>query len=241
MPYRRLPNTNQARMRALKAAVDMGDRLEDTYDLAFSYGSLEDARALLVRYERAMGEYKQCSAKQVETSKKFQEAAKMARLYLSHFVQVLNMCVLRNEIKPEAKKLYGLPVDSYVVPDLISDENLYKWGALIIEGEQKRIQAGGTPIYNPAIAKVRVHYDIFVEHYNNQKVLQNNTSRTISNVTSLNESVDKVILDIWNDVEHSFSLLPLPERLHKCSEYGLVYYYRRGEAKVEYSTENGEE
>lgn len=233
MPYRRLPNTNQARMRALKTAVEMGDRLEDTYDLAFSYSTLEDARALLVRYERAMSEYKQCSVKQVDTNKKFQEAAKMARLYVSHFVQVLNMCVLRNEIKPEMKKLYGLSVDSNVVPDLISDDNLFKWGNLIIEGEQKRIQSGGTPIYNPAIAKVRVHYDIFVEHYNNQKVLQNNTTRTISNVSALNENVDKVVLDIWNQVEHSFSLLPIPERLKKCGEYGIVYYYRRGEEKIE--------
>lgn len=233
MPYRRLPNTNQARMRALKTAVEMGDRLEDTYDLAFSYSTLEDARALLVRYERAMSEYKQCSVKQVDTNKKFQEAAKMARLYVSHFVQVLNMCVLRNEIKPEMKKLYGLSVDSNVVPDLISDDNLFKWGNLIIEGEQKRIQSGGTPIYNPAIAKVRVHYDIFVEHYNNQKVLQNNTTRTISNVSALNENVDRVVLDIWNQVEHSFSLLPIPERLKKCGEYGIVYYYRRGEEKIE--------
>ncbi len=220
-------------MRALKTAVEMGDRLEDTYDLAFSYSTLEDARALLVRYERAMSEYKQCSVKQVDTNKKFQEAAKMARLYVSHFVQVLNMCVLRNEIKPEMKKLYGLSVDSNVVPDLISDDNLFKWGNLIIEGEQKRIQSGGTPIYNPAIAKVRVHYDIFVEHYNNQKVLQNNTTRTISNVSALNENVDKVVLDIWNQVEHSFSLLSIPERLKKCGEYGIVYYYRRGEEKIE--------
>lgn len=218
-------------MRALKMAVGMGDRLEDSYDLAFSYGSLESARALLVRYERAMGEYKQCATKQVDTNKVFQDAAKMARLYVSHFVQVLNMCILRNEIKPEMKKLYGLPEDSNGVPDLISDDNLYKWGALVIEGEQKRIQNGGTPIYNPAIAKVRVHYDIFVEHYNNQKVLQNNTSRTIANVSSLNDSADKLILDIWNEVEHSFSLLPMPERLKKCQEYGLVYYYRKGESK----------
>lgn len=220
-------------MRALKTAVDMGDRLEDTYDLAFSYGTLETARALLVRYERMMGEYKQCMVKQVDTNKKFQEASKMARLYVSHFVQVLNMCVLRNEIKPEMKKLYGLSAESNVVPDLISDDNLFKWGMQIIEGEQKRIQNGGTPIYNPAIAKVRVHYDIFVEHYNNQKILQNNTTRTMTNVVALNEEVDKVVLDIWNEVEHSFSLLPLAERLQKCSEYGIVYYYRRGEQRVD--------
>lgn len=231
MPYRRLPNTNQARMRSLKMAVDMGEKLEDTYDLAFSYRTLEEASSLLVRYERAMSEYKQCSSSQVNTNKKFQNAIKMARLYISHFIQVFNMCVLRSEIKPEAKLLYGLDPESNVVPDLTSDDNLYEWGQKIISGERTRMQNGGTPIYNPTIAKVRVHYDIFVEYYNNQKILQNNTSRTIGNVSLLNDSVDKVILDIWNQVESTFEALPMEDKMKRCEEYGLVYYYRRGEKK----------
>lgn len=233
MPYRRLPNTNQARMRSLKKSVDMGEKLEDAYSLAFSYKSLEDASSLLVRYERAMSEYKQCANKQVVTNKEFQNAIKMARLYISHFIQVLNMCVIRNEIKPEVKKLYGLDPESNVVPDLVSDENIYEWGRRVIDGERQRTQTGGAPIYNPTIAKVQVHYDIFVEYYNNQKILQNNTSRTIDNLSLLNDQADQIILDIWNQVEAKFADLPMNEKMKKCEEYGIVYYYRRGEKKEE--------
>lgn len=233
MPYRRLPNTNQARLKALRTAVEMGNILDNTYDLAFSYSTFEDANSILIKYERAMIEYKQCAGNQVSTNKKYQETIKNARLYVSHFIQVLNMCIMRGEMKPEVKSLYGLDVDSYAVPDLVSDDNLYEWGAKVIEGEQKRIQSGGAPIYTPTIGKVRVHYDIFVENYNNQKVLQNNTQRTITNLSILNDQVDKTILDIWNQVEARFSDLPMEQRLERCRSYGVVYYYRRNEKREE--------
>jgi len=228
MPYRRLPNTNQARLRSLQQAVNMGDYV-DLYDLAFSYKNWEDAKTMLVRYERALFESKQCSDNQFKTSKQLQETAKMTRLYVSHFIQVLNMCVQRNEIKAEYKELYGLDPSNFTVPDINTDDGLIEWGRRIIDGEQKRLSKGGTPIYNPAIAKVRVHYDIFVEGYNNQKILQNNTSRSIENVAEINKEVDKLILNIWDEVEKKFEDLSPQEKLKRCKEYGLIYYYRKGE------------
>ncbi len=228
MPYRRLPNTNQARLRSLQNAIKMGD----SFDLAFPYKTLEDARGFLVRYERALFEYKQCAEKQALTNKKYQNTIKLARLYISHFIQVLHMCIARKEIKQENKLLYGLEETSTTVPDLNSEEHLMEWGKKIIDGELQRTSKGGVPIYNPAIAKVRVHYDIFEESYNDQKVLQSNTARTIENISLLNEIADTLIHEIWDEVEAYFAELPLPERLKKCQEYGIIYYYRKGEKKT---------
>ncbi len=228
MPYRRLPNTNQARLRSLQQAVNIGDDA-DIYSLAFSYKLWEEAKGLLVRYQRALLESKQCSDNQFSKSKKLQEDTKLARLYVSHFIQVLNMCVQRNEIKADAKELYGLDPESFAVPDISTDENLVAWGKKVIDGEQLRIARGGMPIYNPTIAKVRVYYDIFLEGYNYQKVLQNNTSRCIENVAKLNKEADKVILEIWDEVEKKYDSLPLNEKINSCREYGLIYYYRKGE------------
>ncbi len=206
----------------------MGDYV-DMYDLAFSYKHWEDAKVLLVKYERALYESKQCSENQFKTSKKLQETAKTARIYVSHFIQVLNMCVQRNEIKAEYKELYGLEPENFALPDISTDEGLIEWGRRIIDGEQKRLSKGGTPIYNPAIAKVRVHYDIFLEGYNNQKILQNNTSRSIESIAELNKEADKLIVNIWDEVEKKYEALPTPEKLNSCREYGLIYYYRKGE------------
>ncbi len=228
MPYRRLPNTNQARLRSIQQAVSMGEAA-NLYDLAYSYKLFEDAKGFLVRYQRAINENKQCSEKQFSTSVEFQEAAKNARMYVSHFIKVLNMCVQRREIKAEYKEFYGLEIDSNITPDLSTDESLYRWGKKIIDGEQRRLGMGGTPIYNPAIAKVRVHYDIFAEGYNNQKVLQNNTVRTSENIAQLNREADELILKIWDEVEASFADQQPNAKIEQCKKYGLIYYYRKGE------------
>lgn len=232
MPYRRLPKTNQARLRSLRKAVGMGEMV-NLYELSYSYKLWEDAKGFLTRYERALFENKQCSEKQFSTSKKQQEIARNARMYISHFIQVLNMSVIRNEIKREQKTLYGLDPENNLVPDLTGDDNLIKWGKNIIEGEQKRLLQGGVPIYNPAIAKVRVHYDIFLEGYNNQKVLQNSTSRTIESISELNKEADILILNIWDEVEAFYAHLPIEEKVNNCKKYGLIYYYRKGEIEMD--------
>jgi len=229
MPYRRLPNTNQARLRSLQKVVEMGEN----FDLPFLFKVLEEAKNFLPRYEQALYTYKQCVEKQATTNVKYQNKIKTARLYVSHFIQVFHMCVARSEIKAENKKLYGLDENSSVVPDLNSEENLLEWGGKTIEGETQRIAKGGTPIYNPAIAKVRVYYDIFVESYNDQKILQNNTARALDTITRLNARADSLIIEIWDLVEDHFSNLPPRERLQKCQKFGIIYYYRRGEKEWE--------
>mgnify|MGYP006900163901 CR=1 FL=1 len=50
MPYRRLPNTDQARVRALKAAVEKGD-VYNVRDLAISLKTLFEARNFLLKFE----------------------------------------------------------------------------------------------------------------------------------------------------------------------------------------------
>ena len=88
---------------------------------------------------------------------------------------------------------------------------------------------GGLPIYNPTIAKVKVHYEIFKEYKSNQKLHQNTTNRNWEELVSLREKGDKIILDIWNQVEAKYKDEKAYSRLMKCKSYGLVYYYRKGE------------
>lgn len=233
MPYRRLPNTDQARVRALKAAVEQGDEY-NVYDLVISLKTLTEARNFLLRFEGAQAYYKQCYDNQAKSSRKHQANVKMARLYISHFIQVLNMTVLRSEIKKSHKELYHLPVDNSNVPDLTNEAAIAEWGEYIISGEKKRLVLGqGTPIYNPTIAKVQVHYDIFMEGYLMQKNLQSITARSLETLAGMRNMADKIILDIWNQVEKKFeNTFPNETRLDKCREYGIIYYYRSNETPI---------
>lgn len=229
MPYRRLPNTDQARIRALSIAVEKGNS-SNIYDTVVSLRTLMEARNFLKRFEAAHSYYKQCFDNQAGSSRKHQASVKMARLYVSHFIQVLNMAVLRSEIKKANKELYGLADDNFTLPDLTSESAIAEWGKKIIDGEQYRISHGGIPIYNPTIAKVKVHYDIFLEGYERQRELQSITNRSLEDLASMRDLADSIILDIWNQIEKKFeNMQPNEARLDKCREYGVVYYYRKNE------------
>ena len=229
MPYRRLPNTDQARIRALKAVVVKAD-IYNVYDLAVSLKTLTDARNFLMKFEAAQSYYSECFDRQSKAGRKHQANVKTARLYLSHFIPVLNLAVIRSEVRLSHKEYYGLDMKSNNVPDLTTEAALAEWGRKIIEGENKRISQGGIPIYNPGIAKVKVHYDIFMESYEKQKNFQILTARSLEALSSMRPEADGLILDIWNQVEEKFGeVVPHEKRLDLCRDYGIVYYYRSGE------------
>ena len=227
---RRLPNTDQARIKAMETAISKsGTRVDNK--LVMSFKSTGEASSFVTKFKRERQLYMQSYDQQVKSSKKYQVQVRNVRLYISHFIQVLNMCVLRNEIKKDAKKLYNLEPMDFSVPDLTTETSILKWGENIIKGENQRIADRGVPIYNPTIAKVNVHYNIFTEAYYNQKVLQNNTTRNLEKVAVMREEADRIILDIWNQIEECFKDYPNEKRLQICQEYGVVYYYRTKEKR----------
>lgn len=228
MPYRRLPNTDQARISALRKAAEKLE-MYSVGKLAVSIKTLTEAKNFLAVFLQAHTYYKQCFAEQVASNSKYQHTAKMVRLYVSHFIQVLNLAAIRSEIKENSKVLYGLTPSDNAVPDLTNDSSILEWGEKIINGEKERIRLGGVPIYNPTIAKVTVHYELFKEGYEQQKNLQKRTSRSIAAVAALREKADNIIVDIWNQAEKSFEHLSGIDRLNQCRDYGIIYYYRTGE------------
>lgn len=232
MPYRRLPNTDKARIAALEKAVAM----EHAYDVehqAASYKTLNEARAFVRRFKSAVEQSQYCYTTQAEANRRYQEHLKTARLYISHFIQVLNLAVVRNEVRKEHKLFYGLAPDDFAVPDLTSEKHILVWGERLIEGERERLSHGGAPIYNPTIAKVTVHYDIFKDAYREQQNYKLNTTRSQSGLDALRQEADRIILDLWNQVEAYYAALPPAERIARCQAYGIVYYYRNGEKRPE--------
>ena len=231
MPYRRLPNTDLARLHALQYALRRAQEADYT-EQVLPYKMQSDIQRFLVPFENAVMQSKDNYTSKVNANKQYRHVVQNARMYISHFIQVLNLAVIRGEIKKEQKLLYGLDPHQHVVPDLSTDEFLLEWGKKIIEGEQKRMANGGFPIYNPAINKVKVHYDIFCEHQRQHMFHQQNTERVQGDLEPMRAQADEIIIDIWNRVEdHYKNLLPYA-KLMKCQLYGVIYYYRKGERKL---------
>jgi hypothetical protein len=228
MPYRRLPNTDTARIRAMKVALEKGKELPP-YKMAFSSKTLVKLQAFLPQFEHGIYLQRQSSSVQNTRSKNYNEAERKARIYLTHFLRVMNMAIFRGDLPFETRAFYGLPTNESLVPSLSTENELVSWGKRIIEGEEFRIKKGGSPITNPTIAVVKVRFEHFLDALTYNQTLAKRANDYAMKNCELRKEADTLILSIWNEVESSFSSLAEEVRRKECEEYGMIYFFRKGE------------
>lgn len=230
MPYRRLPNTDLARLRALRIAYEKGKELPP-FKLAFTQATFVKLNSILPAFEKAFLESRQAYNKQVNSSLDYKKRLYTLKLYMSHFIQVVNMAVTRGDLKESDREYFGISGDQRKVPAFNTEANVIKWGEILMEGEARRIYKGLTPVTNPSIALIRVKYETFLESYRFQKTLQGNFKRTQNKLNGQRRTADNVILSVWNEVEESYKDEPEEIRRKKAMAYGLVYVYRKSEIR----------
>jgi hypothetical protein len=230
MPYRRLPNTDVARLRALRIAYEKGKELPP-FSLAYTQSTLQKLQSFMPSFEKAIMETRQAYNIQVEKSKAFGKILRKARLYISHFIQVVNMAIARGDLPQNERDFFGLSSDQKNVPLFNSEAELISWGEKLIAGENLRLSKGHTPITNPTIAVLKVWYEKFIETYKYQKILQKNFIRSQEKLTESRKQADEIILTIWNEVEHFYSSLAEDKKRENAKLYGLVYVLRKSEKK----------
>ncbi len=225
MPYRRLPNTDQARLRALKTAQNKGSQLSPV-DLAFSQKLLFDVKAFVPQYEQIIQQYQFNRDRQSKFGKSLSEHFKTARMYLSHFLQVVNMGIARGELKSHVRTFFGLSENDKNIPEITTENQLLEWGKKIIKGDEERTAKGGSRIFNPTIAMVKMRFEKFHENYDFHKDIQKTSQKLHEKVAEQREVADQLIVKLWNDIESNFSEFEPEEKRQRASEYGVVYIYR---------------
>ncbi len=184
MPYRRLPNTDKARIRSLATAVD---KMKNSYYYApvLSPELFNRAEKKLQQFREVVDRYLAAQKRQVSNSKSdiYQTRLKNARMYVSHFLTVFNLCVKRGEMKASDRLFYSLDENNGELPDLSSDIS-----------ELRRL-----------------------------------TEESLAAVALMRPEIDEVIVEVWNSVENYFKDLEGEKKLKSCRDYGLIYYYRKGE------------
>ncbi len=231
MPYRRLPKTDASRLRALAAAIQQADIMEID-ELAYSSRHIHPLRNMHQQLDIAKSQQEQTWNQLVRQNKSYQKKIQKTRIYLTHFLQVINMCIAREEFSPKDRRFFELDPSETRVPSLLSEEDLISWGEKIIEGENKRIQAGGAPIMTPTIGKVKAWYEQFKEAYHSQKTVQKSNNRANEKIKLIRQHADQQILEVWNEIEASFSSLPDDKKREECCQYGLCYVFRKSEKGI---------
>lgn len=228
MPYRRLPNTDIARYKALKIALEKGRELPP-FKLAFSQTSLQKLKGFFPEYERAYKQVNEAKSAQFANRKKYSHFMKKARIYISHFIQVMNFSIFRGELMPVARTFYGIKESDSKVPIINTEAQILGWGEKIIAGEPERIASGGNPVTNPTIAVVKVHYDHFLDAFRQQNTLNEHYKRASDKINAMRKDADLIILNVWNEVEKFYSENTAENLKSAPAEYGLIYFYRKGE------------
>lgn len=199
------------------------------FKLAFSTNTFRRIYAVLPQYENAISEQKNIQNIVAERNKEYQKRLKKIRLYISHFIQVVNMAIARGDMPPDTRNYFGLEEDEKKLPSLNSDEDVIKWGKQLIHGEQQRRNKGLNPVTNPTIAVVKVHFDKYMEYHNFQESLRIRSQLAQDDLHVRRTAADAIIQQVWNEVEQTYGDLPEEMRREKASEYGLVYVFRKNE------------
>lgn len=231
MPYRRLPKTDRARLSALKCVLD-NDSIYTVQNKVISKKMLSAAETVYKRFEKVHTAYLSTLRMGNRDEKVYKERLRMARMFISHFIQVLHLAMQRGEIRTSYQSLYGFEETDFTVPDLGTERLVLQWGEQVIAGERERLKYNGVPVYNPNIAKVAVHYDLFKDMFNSRRHLLDLRAEALERVVALRPEVDEVLLEMWNEIELYFKDMPLAERVSNCRTYGVVYYHRRGETPL---------
>lgn len=237
MPYRRLPNTDAARIRAMKIALEKGKEVPP-HKMAYSAKTVIRLQKFLPLFENTLQLQKQTIASQFTKNKDYNEIVRKARVYLTHFVRVMNMAIYRGDLPAETRAYYGLATNEATVPSLNTENELISWSRRIIEGEEFRIRRGGSPITNPTIAVVKVRFEKFIEAWDSHKSLAKITHDYAERTGDMRKEADEIILQIWNEVEASHMDLSVNIRKQESEEYGLVYIYRKNELEKAGNTNN---
>lgn len=228
MPYRRLPTTDKARMRALEAALEKVAFKNGKF--AVSAKTIDELQTVKSKFENTLKHYEMNIQIQAEKNHEYKAAMEKARMYVSHFIQVLYLTSERGEINGGIK-YYGLEEFEGKVPPLNTEEEILNWGKIVIQGEQKRIQSGGSAIYNPSIALVRIKVEEFKDAAIFQQNLKRNTTRTFNLMQDLRKSTNDFISQLWNEIEEGIDTETPKHKRQIAQEYGIVYIFRKKEKR----------
>lgn len=229
MPYRRLPTTDKARIRALEAALEKSAATNGN-PVALSDSYIDELKVVITRFKNTLTQYELDTKIQADKNHEYKAALKNARMYISHFIQVLFLTSERGEINGGIK-YYGLKDFNGKIPHLNSEQEIIQWGAKIVEGEQKRIQNGGSAIYNPSIALVKIKVEAFRDAAIFQSNLKRNTARSFDKMKSVRKLTNDFISTMWTEIEENINVEDDDTKRKLAKEYGVVYVLRRNEKK----------
>lgn len=228
MPFRRMPNSDSARLQALQAASTKA-AATDPAELAFSSETKTALDNTLPQWKQELQERGQALSAQAAATEELAVRRARLRMWVSHFFQAFNMGVARGVCQASERAFFQLDVSSESLPSLDGEADLLTWAERIVAGETARTAAGGVAILQPSATEVGTELTAYQTYRATQAAAAGAYDREQEDVERMREQVDRLIRDLWDEVEFRFRREQPSSMRRKAREYGVTYASRPGE------------
>lgn len=228
MPYRRLPNTDISRTKALGNILRANRELE-----IFDFHKIKEIKDTKLNFDIFLSEHKILKAKIREENAKYKKSFDIAKKYIYHYIIVLNLAIERKEIESTYRKYYQLEDYSKKLPDLKNFDDLKLWHKKLLEGEKIRTSKESKSITNPSIGQIDTNFEICLEKFLFKSQLKEKLEKQQKQLNLLRSEIDNTIKELWDKIELKFNKYPPIIKREKTKKFGIRYFYRSNEDKIE--------
>ena len=229
MPYRHLPASDPTRTQALQGALKKWNSTSGAARLisATTGAALE---TLQPKWEKEVAERADAFGQQSASTLALKAAADRLRLLVSHFIQVYQMGIARGDFAAAGRAVYELSVNEETVPNLDAEAALLLWADRIVKGDPRRVtQFSEAPMAMPAASAVAAALAAYNAKLTAQTEAKDDLEAEQADVIALRSEADKLIRDVWDEVEFALRQLEAPTLRRRAREWGVVYTPRPGE------------
>lgn len=228
MPYRRLPQSNPSRDRALSTCKEKMDATPAA-NQPFSPALGAELIAGQPAFHTLITAVNTAKYNQTHQSEAVAPLHRVARFWVNHGYQALINACIRGQFSNTVKNLYGLALDAMGGPDMDSDSKLLQAATTYNDAESQRVVAGETPISFPDLVDINLHVDAFRTGNQTLSTLKGIYDAAQEALAAADPHADLLILRLWNAIEANFDKGDKPSMRRKAREWGLVYIPSKGE------------
>jgi len=219
---RRLPNTDEGRKQALDLAIGKKDNTPAP-DVVLSANTIARLDVLQPDFFLKMKHRDDALVEQTTATSVKDKDMYAVKILISDFIQTFNSGVKRGLFPKEHRAYYHLDVNSDSVPPLNSEAAVVEWGQWLIDGDPRRVAAGGAAMAMPTIAEVSAKYTTFMHSVHIQSTKKDAYDTAQEAVQALRPEADALVLRIWNEVETAFDNESIESKRRNAREWGVVY------------------
>lgn len=198
-------------------------------NLPFSADSWAGYQSNRTAFLKEYAEYLQADSDQQNATNLLNAIKTDAKRYVSHYYQVLNLAIERDEMPASVRAFYGLNVSSGALPKLSTEADILLEATNIENGEAARVAAGGAAMTNPTAAQIAAKRTAFAAANQTQGLAKTAAGKELRDVQNIFDGMVEAYMDLIDELKFANRKLSFSAIRSILREYGMEFRNDSGE------------